>query len=449
MRRAKVTAAELLEQVIPVASLDRDGLEIWKAVARERDEGEALAGAVSLLERLCDLGRVQRLSRTEADGFTHLRYRNLTTLDVISLKIPPPVAPSPGTVARPTAATVPTAAAAAVLPQSLLDAVAASSRRVDLAGALKHLCDLLRGELGCERVSLLLSEAIATAHAATLSELDDVAPTTDSRPMTPGHLRRQVEETGQALHVADLSLDPAFARRAGKPARGSVIVAPLEAEAYVYGVIELWRADARAFDATSVAVARFVAEFAAGLIKRRLEVETLIFIDQTTQIHNRRYFEEQLDREIERSKRTGRPMALLIADLDDFKKVNDTLGHAAGDSVLRQVARILSENARQVDIVARYGGEEFALILPDVTGSAARMVAERILGTIAEHRFVTGSEAKPAWHITASIGGARYPDDADTKAALVDRADRLALYDAKRAGKNRVVFWTGAGASTA
>jgi diguanylate cyclase (GGDEF)-like protein len=258
--------------------------------------------------------------------------------------------------------------------------------------------------------------------------------------MTPGHVRRKVEETGEPLLIPDLSRAPGFASRAGRQPRGCVIVAPLRSEGYVYGVLELWRGDSGAFDETALSVARFAAEFAAGLIRRRLEVETLIFVDHTTQIHNRRYFDEQLDREMERSRRTGRPMAILIADLDDFKRVNDTLGHAAGDSVLRQAARILLENARQVDIVARYGGEEFGVILPDATAEGAKAVAERMLSTVAEHRFATGSGETPVWRMTVSIGGACYPDDADTRAELIDKADRIALYEAKRAGKNRVVF---------
>jgi diguanylate cyclase (GGDEF)-like protein len=210
----------------------------------------------------------------------------------------------------------------------------------------------------------------------------------------------------------------------------------------VYGVLEMWRSDPGAFDEEAVDAASFVAEFAAGLIRRRLEVEEMVFIDQTTQIHNRRYFEEQLEREMGRCRRSGASMALLIADLDDFKKVNDTLGHTAGDSVLRQAARVLSENARQVDIVARYGGEEFAVILPDATRDAVKTAADRMLWTISRHRFATGSDATPWWNLTISVGGALYPDDAKSRAELIDRADRVALYAAKRSGKNRVVLWS-------
>lgn len=399
---------------------------------------------MALLDRLCDLGRMRRISRAGTGDATELTYRDLSTLDVVTLIVParqaepgagPATQQPPGT--TPQEATQPD--------RRLLEAVAASSRRNDLAGALEHLVELLCGVYLCERVSLNISREVGVAHPATLAELDDILRTSGGASIAPERVRRQVEESGQALHVPDLGADPAFAKRPGARARGSAIVAPLRAEGYVYGVLEAWRSAPRAFEPRTVAAAAFIAEFAAGLIRRRLEVEEMVFIDQVTQIHNRRYFEEQLEREMERSRRTGNAMALLIADLDDFKRVNDTLGHTAGDSVLRQAARLLTENARQVDIVARYGGEEFSVILPDVTAESARAAAERMLWTIAEHRFATGSEATPWWNLTVSVGGALFPVDAQTRAELVDRADRVALYAAKRAGKNRVVFWSDSG----
>jgi diguanylate cyclase (GGDEF)-like protein len=448
MKRTRVTTHELLERVLPVASLDQEGLRLWKAAASSGGETDRLAATAALLDRLCDLGRMRKLSKVEADGRVEIRYRDLSKLDVIALAVPRTLGPRPPAGVPPAHGipeAPPSPQGATPLPHRLLEAVAASSRRIDLAGALNHLFDLLRGALGCERVSLRISTAVGDAQLATLTELDDVLRAAGGSAIAPDETRRRVEESGELLHVPDLAADAAFSKHTGGPARGSLIVAPLKAEGYVYGILELWRSVPRAFDAEALAAAGFVAEFAAGLIKRRLEVEELVFIDQTTQIHNRRYFEEQLEREIERCRRTGNSMALLIADLDDFKRVNDTLGHAAGDSVLRQAARILTDNARQVDIVARYGGEEFCVLLPDVTRETAKAVADRILWTIARHHFATGNESSPTWELTVSIGGALYPIDAQTKALLIDRADRVALYAAKRAGKNRVVFWDDSG----
>ncbi len=445
MKRTRVTTQELLERLLPVASTDQEGLRLWQAAA-STGEADALTASVALLDRLCELGRMRRISKVEVDGHLRVTYRDLSRLDVITVAVPGAVERLRRDDAPPRGRSAPARQPQPVpLPHRLLEAVAASSRRIDLAGALNHLFDLLRGTLGCERVSLRISNAVGDTQPATLSELDDVMRAAGSRPLAPDHVRRQVEESGELLHVPDLAADAAFSKHGGRSAHGSAIVAPLKAEAYVYGVLELWRSAPGAFDDDALAAAGFVAEFAAGLIKRRLDVEELVFVDHITQIHNRRYFEEQLEREIERSRRSRNSMALLIADLDDFKRVNDTLGHAAGDSVLRQVARILSDNARQVDIVARYGGEEFSVILPDVTRETAGAVADRILTTVARHCFVTGNESHPTWELTVSIGGALYPDDAQTKADLIDKADRIALYAAKHAGKNRVVFWDRSG----
>ncbi len=263
----------------------------------------------------------------------------------------------------------------------------------------------------------------------------------DDELVCPPRLREQVESDAKALSVGDISSDDRFVRRRGVPASGSVIVAPLAAEAYVYGTLEVWSGRKDAFSSDDVSTVSFVAEFASGLIRRRLEIEELIFVDQTTQIHNRRYFDEQLTRELERSKRTAHPMALLMIDIDDFKAINDTYGHTAGDSVLRQVGHVLLENARTVDIVARYGGEEFAVILPRITRESALTVAERMRESVAAHEFITGVTSDPLRGMTISIGGALYPLDASTKSELMDRADRISLYEAKRGGKDRVIFW--------
>ncbi len=279
------------------------------------------------------------------------------------------------------------------------------------------------------------------SQANSLTDIEDIMASSDDDLVCPAWLREQVENNATPLSVRDISTDERFVRQRGVPPFGSCIVAPLVAEAYVYGTLEVWSSRKDAFSAGDVSIVSFVAEFASGLIRRRLEIEELIFVDPTTQIHNRRYFEEQLIRELERSKRTAHPMALLIIDIDDFKQVNDTYGHTAGDSVLRQMGRVLLENARTVDIVARFGGEEFAVILPRITRDSALTVAERMRESVAGHEFITGVTAEPLRGMTISIGGALYPLDASTKSELLDRADRVSLYEAKRGGKNRVIFW--------
>ncbi len=446
MRKRRLTSFELLERLIPVGALDREGLDLYRALLAEADERAVREGAVRLLERLCEMGRIERVGREEADGRVRLSYRDLASLDTISItlaqveqtepSVPEPPAGEPSAAAKPLAPSAPPA-----LPLALLDAVAASSRRSDLVGALDRLYDLLHEAVGYDRIAVFMSRGLSNSSARTLSELDDVYRWPDEERITPDPLKAEVEESGRSLHVPDVQADERHARCFPHGVGGSLVVAPLKAEAYVYGVLELWTERPEAYGPEDLFIIEFIAEFAGGLIKRRLEVEELIFVDHMSEIHNRRYFDEQLTREIERCKRSGNALALLVMDLDDFKQINDTLGHAAGDSVLRQVARILTENARQVDIVARYGGEEFVLVLPDVTRETARMVAERVRSNVETQRFVTGLSDDPTRDVTISIGGALYPLDAKSRSDLIDKADRIALFEAKRTGKNRTVFW--------
>ena len=167
----------------------------------------------------------------------------------------------------------------------------------------------------------------------------------------------------------------------------------------------------------------------------------MAMVDGLTGLFVRRYFDARIEEEIERSRRFGTPFAVVMMDIDDFKHLNDTHGHLAGDRVLRDIAAIVKTNMRGVDTAARYGGEELALILPRTELVAALNQAERVRSSIAEHR-VAGEDGGPVLAVTASFGIAAYPESGATTAEeLVRRADR-ALYRAKRTGKNRVeLYW--------
>lgn len=155
-------------------------------------------------------------------------------------------------------------------------------------------------------------------------------------------------------------------------------------------------------------------------------------VDAVTGLRNHRFFQIRMREELHRSDRFARPTSLLIGDLDNFKRVNDELGHAFGDQVLHRVGEALMRCARSSDIVCRYGGEEFALILPETTAEDAAIVAERA------RAFIERQQHAPGVQLTISIGIASYPGDALDADALVHAAD-TAMYEAKRAGKNRVV----------
>jgi diguanylate cyclase (GGDEF)-like protein len=175
-------------------------------------------------------------------------------------------------------------------------------------------------------------------------------------------------------------------------------------------------------------VERFASQTALALNNAWLleQVRRLAGSDALTGLPNRRNLEEALQRELARSIRTGQPVNLLMLDIDHFKKINDTHGHQAGDSVLRDVGRRLAETVRVGDFVARYGGEEFAILMPNAQTEDASQLADRLLNCF-------GGLDVP---VTASIGIATYIRHAADATALVEAADQ-ALYVSKREGRNR------------
>jgi two-component system, cell cycle response regulator len=175
---------------------------------------------------------------------------------------------------------------------------------------------------------------------------------------------------------------------------------------------------------------RLARELEASLVKQ----ERLALSDGLTGLHNRRFFDELVTLECQRSLRQRTDLSLIVIDLDRFKQVNDRYGHPAGDSVLEEVARRLRASVRSSDVVARYGGEEFAVILANTGAVSARTFAERIRQAIGGTRI--GAEGREI-AVTASIGVATMPDRAQRKEELLQRADR-ALYRAKRLGRNQV-----------
>jgi diguanylate cyclase (GGDEF)-like protein len=155
--------------------------------------------------------------------------------------------------------------------------------------------------------------------------------------------------------------------------------------------------------------------------------------DGLTGLYNHAYLLQALRQEVLRSKRHGLRAALVLLDLDDFKRVNDARGHVEGDRVLMKAAAIVRDSVREIDVAARYGGEEFAVLLPDTSRLGAFVVAERIRRRI-EERF-----ARSRTPVTLSGGLAVFPDDAGAPADLIVQAD-AGLYGAKAAGKNRILL---------
>lgn len=179
---------------------------------------------------------------------------------------------------------------------------------------------------------------------------------------------------------------------------------------------------------------RAVAESSSS---RAIELEEETRRDAMTGVYNRAYLDQVLSREFENSTRHRWPLSVAFADLDNFKNINDTFGHQAGDRILQATARILGANTRESDIIARYGGEEFVVVLPATDAATARSVCERIVAAFQNTGHVIGSESAT---VTISIGCATHGADTSfaNTADFVKAADQ-ALYTAKLRGRNRIV----------
>jgi diguanylate cyclase (GGDEF)-like protein len=176
-------------------------------------------------------------------------------------------------------------------------------------------------------------------------------------------------------------------------------------------------------------------ELETEIRKVRNELEDMTIRDELTGLHNYRYLMNLLEREISRSVRYKHPLTLAMIDLDDFKMLNDTYGHSAGNEALKAIARIFTSSTRAADSVCRFGGEEFAIVLPVTTPQQAEPILKRMCQKIRQQNI----PVDPSHSLTISIGVAACPRDAQTVDDLIRLADK-ALYSAKEEGKDRVVL---------
>jgi len=212
---------------------------------------------------------------------------------------------------------------------------------------------------------------------------------------------------------------------------------PLKTGESVVGTLVCGSRDASVFaEAVQKELSMLALQAAEAVVRTRLyeQAEKMATLDGLTGLLNRRSWWSQLQGRLREAQRYGRPLSLVLLDVDHFKKVNDTCGHPAGDAVLRSVARLLATEARETDIVARYGGEEMVLILPETEERGAHAIAERIRKAVgaAQHPTTQGS-----LRVTVSLGLSTWPSGGESPEALLKAADD-ALYRAKQGGRNRV-----------
>jgi diguanylate cyclase (GGDEF)-like protein/PAS domain S-box-containing protein len=248
--------------------------------------------------------------------------------------------------------------------------------------------------------------------------------------------------TGEAIISSNAICDDRHTIRYPNMNDHGHVIIPLKTADRVVGVMYLYlRAGAKIGKNGRDLLQNIGNQLAVSIENARLFEKTkeLSIHDPLTGLANRNLMNEELDKAIAVSRRTGRPVSVIMLDLDHFKKYNDTYGHTEGDRLLTSVAKLISQEIREVDLAARYGGEEFLVILPDSPTEAAVLVADRIRQAVGSTQYILNGGSQPT-QIKVSLGVATYDDYIANTDMLVARAD-ASLYSAKNKGRNRVETW--------
>jgi diguanylate cyclase (GGDEF)-like protein len=258
-------------------------------------------------------------------------------------------------------------------------------------------------------------------------------------PIDDSHHLGWVVSRAEALWRNDIPAELRFSETLPRAGMASDMAIPLRSHGRVTGALRVASRRPFAYEPEDFDVLQRLADFVAVAVENQRLLDAnrrMAEVDGLTSVCNHRHFRTLLTRETERARQLSQPLALVMVDVDHFKRVNDNHGHPVGDAVLRHVAGLLARRVRRSDVVARYGGEEFAILLPGSDATAAARLAEELREVIAAGPGV-GSEPVLPTAVTASFGVAALPADAATEVDLIEAADQ-ALYRAKRAGRNRV-----------
>jgi len=252
------------------------------------------------------------------------------------------------------------------------------------------------------------------------------------RSFKPGEgIAGRVFMTSQPMIVNNIREDDLFIKSETSYVR-SIACIPMIVYSDVIGVINVTnKKKGKEFTDEDVEMLKAVADQAAVAVNKA-QLWDMAVTDSLTGLYVRRYFMVKLQEEIHRAERYKKRLSVIMADLDRFKKINDTYGHDAGDRALKTISKFLQKNIRDVDAIARYGGEEFVMLIPDADKEAAFCLAERLRDELAK---VELEDLPP---ITISLGIATYPSDGTDLEELIKKAD-AAMYEAKKQGRNKVV----------
>ena len=317
-----------------------------------------------------------------------------------------------------------------------------STAVMELEELLLRVCSIIQRAFQVSHVSLFLREEgdlVMRAHHGTLTPCFPAS----GRFSTTQEPWSQVIATSATVMEKDLSTaTDAFRLFKDCCSRMSI---PLISFGQTLGVLTLHSTKVSAFSELELQSLESVADICANSIQNAYYVERvkqLAYLDGLTGIFNRRYFELRISEEVERARRYGTGMAVIMADIDQFKRLNDEFGHLLGDEVLRQVSSIFHQQVRKIDVVCRYGGEEFAILLTQTNAQQAFTIAEKLRRQIENWQFPGVPRS-----ITISAGVAAFPTHGRSRDEIVRAADN-GLYTAKQEGRNRVCLTSVALATT-
>jgi diguanylate cyclase (GGDEF)-like protein len=307
-----------------------------------------------------------------------------------------------------------------------------STAVMELEDLLVRVCSVIQKAFQVSHVSLLLRDEGDLVMRAHQGRLTPCTPPGGRFPASQEPWSRVISGRGTFIEK-DLAAAPEPLRLFRESASRMSI--PLISFGQTLGVLTLHSSDQNAFRESELQSLESVADICANSIQNAHYVERvkqLAYLDGLTGIFNRRFFELRIMEEIERARRYGTGMAVIMADIDQFKRLNDEFGHLLGDEVLRQVSSLFHQQLRKIDVVCRYGGEEFAILLTQITAQQAIAIAEKLRRMVESFQFPGVPRT-----ITISAGVAAFPTHGKTRDDMIRAADS-GLYAAKQAGRNRI-----------
>ncbi len=298
--------------------------------------------------------------------------------------------------------------------------------------------------VGAEQGSLMLLDGEDTTLTVKASKGIDKSILENVKVKTGEGISGMVIEKGAPIIAKNIESETFGRRNRSRYKTKSLVSIPLKIGSRTIGVINIAdKITGEVFSEDDLQLLLSFAYYASIALERGTyyrmteDLKKISVTDSLTELFNRRYFQERLFEEMERSKRHNEPFTIFIMDIDDFKALNDNYGHMTGDKALKRIAHAISDAVRSIDVAARFGGEEFSVILPYTTKVNSYVIAERIRRNVEDMRFI-GNKIPPGQVVSISIGIAEFPADSDSMEDLIDKADQ-AMYLAKAGGKNRVV----------